>query len=253
MTDSGGHTRSSSRPAARWSTLAAFTETRILAGLVGLATIIWGFLALTGEVVENETSAFDRALLLGLRMPQDLADPIGPRWLEESGRDITALGGFTALTLITVLGTALLIMHGRRLQALVFAAAVVLAQIAAEVVKHFIDRPRPDLVPHHDLIYSASFPSGHAVMAPVVYFTLAAILAAGSERRAVKTVLMVTAFALVLSIGVSRVYLGVHWPTDVLAGWAMGSAIALVATMVLHALARSSPTETVLPDTEGAD
>jgi undecaprenyl-diphosphatase len=100
-----------------------------------------------------------------------------------------------------------------------------------------VGRNRPDLVPHLDQVYSSSFPSGHSALSPIVYLTLAAILAAGETNRATKTLLLSVAAALVLCIGVSRVYLGVHWPTDVLAGWAMGTAVALLATLVLHRFA----------------
>lgn len=210
---------------------------------------VWTFLALTGEVRELETSRFDQTVLLAFRVAGNLETPVGPRWLQESVRDITALGGFAALTLIAVMAILLLLMHGRRTQALIFGATVVFAQFAAEAVKHIVDRARPDLVPHHDLVYSASFPSGHAVMAPVVYLTLAAILAAGDRRRSVKVLLLVGAALLVIVIGVSRVYLGVHWPTDVLAGWTMGTAIALAASVVLHLTApQRGPSAVVAPD-----
>jgi len=223
-------------------------EVRLLIGCLLLMIGVWGFLVLTGEVREQETTRFDRAVLLSFRTPADLATPLGPRWLQESGRDVTALGGFTALTLISGLAIVLLLLHRRRLQALIFGSAVLFAQVAAEAVKHLINRPRPDLVAQHDLVYSASFPSGHAVMAPVVYLTLAAILAAGNPHASVKRVLMVSAVLLVIAIGVSRVYLGVHWPTDVLAGWTMGAGIALAAAMALQASAPRQDTTTVAPD-----
>jgi undecaprenyl-diphosphatase len=206
---------------------------------LGIMAAIWGFLALTGEVRELETSRFDRNVLLAFRVTGDLQTPVGPRWLQESGRDVTALGGFTALTLISVMAVVLLLLHGRRTQGLIFGATVILAQLAAEAVKHVVDRARPDIVPHHDLVYSSSFPSGHAVMAPVVYLTLAAIVAAGDRRRSVKVLLLIGAAVLVVAIGVSRVYLGVHWPTDVLAGWTMGAAIAVAAYIALHIAGRA--------------
>jgi undecaprenyl-diphosphatase len=183
----------------------------------------------------------------------DSAQLLGPRWIQEAGRDVTALGGFTVLTLLSALAVAILLMQGRRIQAGIFAGAVVFAQVASEVVKQIVNRPRPELVTHHDLVYSSSFPSGHSLMAPVVYLTLAAIVSAGSARRSIKLTLLVGAALLVIAVGISRVYLGVHWPTDVLAGWTMGSLIAWIAAVALHVTAPKHPaTATVEPDAAGA-
>ena len=227
--------------ASLWWNAARRTEARLLLLGLGAMGAVWAFLGVTGEVRELQTTRIDRAVLLAFRTPGNLAVPIGPRWVQESARDMTAFGGFTALSLISVMSITLLLLHGRRIQALIFGAAVILAQTAAEVIKSFVGRPRPEIVPHHDLVYSSSFPSGHAVMSPVVYLTLAAILAAGAPRRSVKVLLVISAALLVIAIGVSRVYLGVHWPTDVLAGWTLGTAIALIASMILNITNPPSP------------
>ena len=139
----------------------------------------------------------------------------------------------SAEEMAAIFAVVMLLLHGRRRQAMVFAAAAILTQAASEAIKFLIHRPRPALVPHYDIVYSSSFPSGHATMSPVVYLTLAAVLAAGSSSRKVKVLLLGSAALLVVAIGVTRVYLGVHWPTDVLAGWALGSAIALAASYAL--------------------
>jgi undecaprenyl-diphosphatase len=193
-------------------------EPGLLLAIMGVMGAVWAFLGLTGEVRELETTVFDEKVLLAFRVHNNLAELAGPRWLQEAGRDVTALGGFTVLSVLTILAVALLLMLGRRRQAAIFAAAVVFAQVAAGLIKHIVNRPRPELVAHHDLVYSSSFPSGHSVMAPVAYLTLAAIVAAGSARRSIKLTLVIGAAVLVLAVGVSRVYLGVHWPTDVLGG-----------------------------------
>ena len=207
---------------------------RVLASIVAAGVAIWGVLVLNGEVREGETTAFDRTLILALRQSVDPNRLLGPRWLQETARDITALGGFTVLGLVTVLALAVLLVYGRRRQALVFAVAAVGTQVAAEAIKSIVGRPRPSFVMHYDLIASSSFPSGHSMMAPAIYFTLAAIIAAGELRPAARILLMGSSLALVVAIGVSRVFLGVHWPTDVLAGWTLGSAVALLAWVALR-------------------
>jgi len=220
-----------------WATQLVRTELRLLVGLAAASVLLWAFLYVLDEVQEGDSYTLDRAILLALRRSGDLAVPVGPRWLQETARDITALGGFTVLTLVVVVGMALLVLHRRRVQALVFGGAVMVGQVLAELTKHLVGRNRPDLVPHLDQVYSSSFPSGHSALSPIVYFTLAGILAAGEVNRGAKILLVAVAAALVLAVGVSRVYLGVHWPTDVLAGWAMGTVVALLATLLLHRIA----------------
>ena len=213
-------------------------EGRLLLLALALSGAVWAFAALWDAVEDRHTGGFDRAVLLALRVPGHPDILAGPRWLQECARDLTALGGFTVLTLISLMAVAVLVMQRRRLQALIFAATVVLAQALAEGIKLIVARPRPDIAAHFDLVYSSSFPSGHATMAPVVYLTLAVILAAGEPRKDVRALMFACAVAMILAVGVSRVYLGVHWPTDVLAGWVLGAAIALVAMTVLRVTAR---------------
>ena len=113
-------------------------------------------------------------------------------------------------------------------------AAAIGAQVTAEVIKHYVNRPRPLLVPHLDLVYSTSFPSGHAVMSPTVYFTLAALVSAIATQSATRSVVFGAATLMIATIGVSRVYMGVHWPSDILGGWMIGSAFALAASYAAH-------------------
>ena len=218
------------------------TETRLLLAMVAVAGALAGFAALADEVAEGGAGRIDRLILLAFRVPGHPDIAIGPRWMQEAARDVTALGGFTVLTLVTVLATAMLMIHGRRRQAWVFVTTVAVAQALSAVLKTWFDRPRPTLVTHLDLAYSASFPSGHAMMTPAVYLTLAGILAAGERRRSEKALLLGGAALLTVAVGVSRLYLGVHWPTDVLGGWTLGAAIALSASLVLN---RMAPREAV--------
>ena len=219
----------------RWARrLAERTETGVLALLLVAVACLAAFAAITGEVLEGDTAAADRRILLALRVPGRPDMPLGPRWLQESARDVTALGGFTVLAMLSIAAIVVLLTQRRRRQALAFGVSVLAAQVVAEAVKHVTHRPRPDVVSHLDLVYSSSFPSGHSLMSPVVYLTLAGVLAAGLRRSRDKVVLILCAAVLVMAIGVSRVYLGVHWPTDVMAGWILGCLISIWATWVIR-------------------
>ena len=208
-------------------------ERRSLMAIAATSAAVWGVVRLGTGVGEGETGAFDRTVLLAFRTRADPNLPIGPIWVRETARDITALGGFTVLTLITIAAIAVLLVYHRYRQATVFAATVIIAQVASETIKAMVGRPRPMFITHYDLVASASFPSGHSMMAPAVYFTLATIIAAGELRPAARALLMGGSIFLVATIGISRIYLGVHWPTDVIAGWTLGSAIALIAWAAL--------------------
>ena len=216
------------------SGLPLLIETKLLLAFVVMATGIATFAALTDEVREGGLLGIDRTLLLVFRVPGYPDVPSGPLWVQEAARDVTALGGFTVLTLVSILATILLWLDRRGLQAVIFASFILIAQGLSEILKTWIDRPRPTLVHHLDLVYSSSFPSGHAMMTPVVYLTLTSVLVAGPQRRSQKMLLIGVAIMLTAAVGVSRVYLGVHWPTDVLGGWCLGSAVALAAVLALH-------------------
>ncbi len=218
--------------------LLARLEARALVLWAGAAGALWAFLNIAGEMSEGETAILDRKLLLALRQPGHPDDPIGPRWLQEVMRDLTALGGTTVLTLITITAVVMLLFHAKRRQALVMAATVILAQISSEALKAFYDRPRPTLVPHGSIVYSASFPSGHSTLSAATYLTLAAIVASLQRTGREKISVFTLALVMIIAIGFSRVYLGVHWPSDVLAGWSLGSLWALAALIALRAMQR---------------
>jgi len=210
-------------------------------GLVGAA--LWLFISIAGEVVEGETSAWDRRLLLALRSAADPAVPWGPAWVQEMARDFTALGGFAVLTLMTLAVTGYLLLARKRHAAVAVFVAVAGGLILSSLLKLGFDRPRPDLVPHGSFVYTASFPSGHSMMAAVTYLTLGAMLAHVQASSVMKIYLLSVAVVLTLLVGVSRVYLGVHWPTDVAAGWAVGAAWALFCSLVMRRLQRRGKVE----------
>jgi undecaprenyl-diphosphatase len=196
------------------------------------------FAAVALEVGEEETLAFDRAVLLSLRAPGDSADPIGPGWVEEVGRDLTALGSLALLAVFTAAAGCHLWLAGKRRAALLLVGAVVSGELVSTALKVAFHRPRPDVVAHHVLVYTSSFPSGHSMMSAVAFLTAGAMLARSEPRRRVKASIMAWAIALTFLTGASRVYLGVHWPTDVLAGWLAGAGWAAICWSVAGAIER---------------
>lgn len=221
-----------------WKELSRRVEPRALLLWFAVVGAVWAFLSIGGEVAEGESLAFDRQLLLALRTPGDLNDPIGGRAFEEAMRDVTALGGFTLLTLFTVIAVLTFLAHRKRLHAAILTLAVLGAQFTGSNLKHIYGRPRPDIVPHGVYVYSASFPSGHSLMASATYLTLAVLLASLESRRSVKLTFFALAILLMGAIGFSRVYLGVHYPSDVLGGWCAGAAWAMAAWIALRQFAK---------------
>lgn len=192
------------------------------------ALSLWLFVELADEVMEGESLPFDRAVIEALRTPGDLSDPIGPAWFEEAVRDVTALGGTAILTLVTVAALGFLWIERKPRTILFLLIAVVGGLILSLLLKAGFSRPRPDFLPHGQEVYTASFPSGHSMNAAVVYMTIGAILAQTERRRAVKLYVLALVIFLAVVVGLSRIYLGVHWPTDVLAGWTAGAGWAML-------------------------
>jgi undecaprenyl-diphosphatase len=218
-------------------------EASVLAtiGLIGAS--LWLFISIAGEVVEGETSAWDRRVLLALRSAADPAVPWGPAWVQEAARDVTALGGVALLALMTLTVIGYLLLARKRHAALAVSVAVAGGLILSSLLKLGFERPRPDLVPHGSFVYTTSFPSGHSVMAAVTYLTLGAMLARVEASVRMKVYLLSVAIVLTVLVGASRVYLGVHWPTDVAAGWAVGAAWALLCSLVMRRLQRRGQVE----------
>lgn len=204
---------------------------RILLPLALIAGAGWGFVALLDEVTEGETHGFDQAIILAFRAPGDPGDPLGPRWFEDAARDVTALGSAPVLVL-SVLAVIGFLALARAWGLALFTLAASLGGLAlSSALKYLVDRPRPDLVPEAAFTFTSSFPSGHSMMSAVIYLTLAVLVARLMERRRLKAYALGIALILTVLVGLSRVYLGVHWPSDVLAGWAAGAAWALACWM----------------------
>jgi undecaprenyl-diphosphatase len=211
-------------------------EPRYLLVLCIVALALSVFLHVADEVTDGETHEIDTAIMLALH-PGEARDGSGdPRWLRDMARDVTSLGSTTVLTLL-VLVTAVYLMLARRYRLALFAvAATGLGAGLNSLLKTVFERARPELIAHDIYISTSSFPSGHAMSSATVYLTLGAMLARVSHGSTLKLFVLGTATLLTLAVGLTRVYLGVHWPTDVLAGWSLGAAWALGCWMLAQAL-----------------
>lgn len=208
-------------------------EKTMLLTTVVAAALLFAFVAIADDMTEGDTTAFDTWVLLAFRDAADRANPIGPPWLEVIMRDFTALGGVAVLSTATLLAVGFLLLTRKRHAASMVVLSVVGGMVLSNLLKWGFARPRPDLVPHATAVYSQSFPSGHAMLSAIVYLTLGALLARTQSDVRVKIYLLSAACTLTLVVGISRIYLGVHWPTDVLAGWAGGAAWALLCWVLM--------------------
>lgn len=203
-------------------------ELQILAGGVVALALTWIFISLADEVVEGSTRHFDEWMLSALRRPGNPAVPIGPAWLRWAADDITALGSATVLGLTIAAVSGYLILHGLYRNGLFILAASVGGWLLNYALKEIFDRSRPEIVPHLREVMSSSFPSGHALTSAAVYLTLGALLMRVAQGRLAKYYCIVIAMTVTFLVGASRVFLGVHYPTDVLAGWLIGMSWALL-------------------------
>lgn len=210
----------------------------VLGAVLLIGAALQGFAELADEVEDGETHAFDRAVMLALREPGNPADPLGPAWVEFLARDLTALGGTAVLVLLTLAALGFLLLSRRWGAAVFVTLSMVGGTLISNTLKAVFDRPRPDLVPHAVEVSSASFPSGHAMLSAVAYLTLGALIAEVLPQRRFRIYLLLWAVFLTLLVGITRVYLGVHWPTDVLAGWCIGAAWALLCASVAYWMQR---------------
>lgn len=201
-------------------------ELGVLLAFAGITGGILGFILIATEVSGGETLSLDRKVLLSLRRP-DLT-PKGGEKVEEVMRDFTALGGTALLTLVTLSTAGFLILSGKKHMALFLFLAVAGGMLTSLALKDFYHRPRPDIVPHEDYVMTSSFPSGHSMLSALTYLTLGALLARSYTRKRLKAYFLSLAALLTGLVGFSRMYLGVHWPTDVLAGWTAGATWAIL-------------------------
>ena len=233
--------RPESRPVDGWR----WTERLGLAMLI-LTGSLFGVLTLL--VSSETTQAFDESVIQALRHQGDGGLPIGPRWFIELARDFTALGGYGVLVTLTILVTTFLVLERKPHRAKFAGLTIGSGYLLSMALKHLVGRPRPDMVPWLSFPHSSSFPSGHSMMSAIVYLTMGLMLSELASHRRVKVFLAVSPLIIAAAVGFSRVYMGVHYVTDVAAGWSAGIFWALLCWLIVRrcpAFRSFGPTEAV--------
>ena len=215
-----------------------------LLSVVGIcAALILSFGFIAEEVMEGDTHKIDMAVLMAFRDAENHADLIGPAWLEEMGRDVTALGSYAFIIIVVVSAAGYLLLVRKYAMTGLVLAAVVGGMLISNLLKHGFDRPRPD-IDYAPQVFSPSFPSGHATLSAVVFLTLGGLLTRANLDWRVKVYFLGLAVVLTMVVGMSRIYLGVHYPSDVVAGWCVGMAWAFLcwaATIWLQSRGKIEP------------
>lgn len=219
-------------------------ELKVIIALLLLVVSVWAFIELADLVMAGRTTRFDEWAVRAMRRADDPAEPIGPGWLSEVGRDLTALGGIAFLTLLTATIAGFLWLKRMYGAMALVVAATLSGLVVSLILKQTFDRPRPELVPHLSRVYTSSFPSGHAMLSATVFLTLGTLLGRFVHERVLKAYFLIVAVTLSVLVGVSRVYMGVHYPTDVLTGWVAGLAWALTCWLIARFMQRRHMVET---------
>ena len=226
-------------------------ELWLLVGTLVLLGVTLLIINLAGEVLEGDTLDFDKRLLASLRKADQPAQPIGPAWLEVAALDVTSLGSPVVLGLVVFGVVGFLVLQGLYRNAAFVLIASVGGWMLNDLLKELFARPRPQVVPHLRQVVSLSFPSGHALTTAAVFLTLGALLMRVAESRLTKFYCMAVAMLATLLVGATRVYLGVHYPTDVLAGWLIGISWALFCWLLERSLERSAGLKRERVEAEG--
>ncbi|MGC1646972.1 MAG: phosphatase PAP2 family protein [Candidatus Sulfotelmatobacter sp.] len=189
---------------------------------MGTASLAFGlFIKITSELLEHEVSGVDRTILIGVAKART-------PWLTVVAVDLTALGSVTVVVLISTIALCVLLLLKDRMGALQLVAAFVGAGILTTTIKNYIDRPRPEVVPQLIQVSGLSYPSGHSLAAASFYLTVAILVCRHLQRTGHQIAILAMTVGIILLVGISRIYLGVHYPSDVASGISLGAAWALL-------------------------
>ncbi|MDQ3336359.1 MAG: phosphatase PAP2 family protein [Myxococcota bacterium] len=217
--------------------------------IITIAALVIGFIGLASGVLSAATEPIDHAILQAFRT--EVSDPAGPLWLERTVLNLSALGSAAVTTLLVSVAALFLMLDKRPRQALLLIGATSIAALGMTGLKLLIGRERPTIVEHIEVVGGLSFPSGHTLLAAVLYPTLGMLIASNLRQRHLKAFVFGVAALLALVVGLTRVYLGVHYPSDVLGGWLLGLAFAVAAGVVIQALKKKRIVERPLGETAG--
>jgi undecaprenyl-diphosphatase len=215
--------------------------------LLAIACLLFIFGVVAQIVVEGKSSAFDRSIILAFRQPGNLSAPIGPAWVQEAARDLTSLGSIIVLVIITAAVAGYLFLARKQAAAWLMLFAVFGGIALSDLLKFAFARPRPDFVAPAARVFTTSFPSGHATLSAITYLTIAALLARSQSSPKIGRYFIVLAALLTILVGISRIYLGVHYPTDVVGGWCIGAAWALGCWVLMTRLQHGGRVEAAGP------
>lgn len=214
----------------------ARAEVAALAALLVVTLGVMTFIEVADDMTEADGQAFDEAVLHW--MQPAAGDPRGPWWLHEAAADLTSLGGISVLTLFAVIAFAFLLIQRKRLSAALLVIGLTGGVALSEGLKALFERARPPAAFQAVETLNASFPSGHALLSTVFYLTLGVMLTRAFPRKRLKAFVLGSAILIALLIGLTRVYLGAHWASDVIAGWSIGAAWAMALWLVAYAVER---------------
>lgn len=214
----------------------ARSEIAALTALLIVALGVMTFVEVADDMTEADGQRVDQAVLHWL---QPVAGhPRGPWWLHEAAVDLTSLGGISVLTLFAVVALAFLLIQRKRLSALLLVVGLLGGVALSEGLKALFERARPPVEYQVVETLNASFPSGHALLSTVFYLTLGVMLTRAFPRVRLKAFVLGTAVFIALLVGLTRIYLGAHWASDVVAGWCAGAAWAMALWLVAYAVER---------------
>jgi undecaprenyl-diphosphatase len=199
----------------------------------GAALAFLAFIRITRELIEGDVGAMDSAILLAVAKART-------PWLTIAAIDVTALGSITLVVLFTAFTLVVLIVLRDRLGAFQLLAASAGAGILTLVTKDVIERIRPEEAQRLIIVSGFSYPSGHSLSTSALYLTIAIIAGRYIQHSGARAAIFLAVSAVLIMVGASRVYLGVHYATDVVSGISLGAAWALVLAALFTLFGRRS-------------